>query len=369
MLGPTLLRVFGLDLVGLAFLNQLLFWVALVVEPVASLLVDVRSRRVLLVWGSAAVAGSLLLMGGAVSYGLLLAGFVVYGMGSGPLAHTADIVLVESARGDAERVFTRATLFDTCGALLAPAVVAVTATAGLSWRVPLLMAAAVAGGFAILSAITAFPRPPVSGSHGGLARQLGGHLREVASSRRARRWLLFALLLELFEAPAVLRYVWLAEDVSMGQAGAAAYAVAEQAVALGALAVLERRQRHASVALPAVCIAVGALYACWLAAPGVVGKLVLGAPLAFLASWIWPISRARTLQAVPGRAGAVSAVSTLTPVVPGPLLVGVAAQIFGLTAAFALTAVPLAAALAVVAALAQRADRDGDQPSPKLSPR
>ncbi|MGI8794294.1 MAG: hypothetical protein ACR2H3_14155 [Acidimicrobiales bacterium] len=112
VLSPTLLRVFGLDLVGLALLNQVLFWVALVVEPIVSLLIDIRSRRGLLVWGSGFVAFALLLMGGATGYALLLVGFAAYGVGSGPLAHTADVVLIEAGGADADRLFARATFFD-----------------------------------------------------------------------------------------------------------------------------------------------------------------------------------------------------------------------------------------------------------------
>lgn len=340
VLGPTFLRVFGLDVVGLALLNQILFWVALVVEPIASVLIDVRSRRVLLVWGATGIAASLLSMGSATGYAALLLGFVLYGVGSGPLAHTADVLLVEEAAEEAERTFTVATVLDTLGALIAPALVAGAAALDLSWRVPLLVAAGVAGLYAMAAAFTPFKGPPARTAGSAVVAEIRTNLRTVMASPAARRWLGFAVVFELVEAERVLRYVWLANDVGMGQAGAALYAVGEQAVAVIALLVLERRQRSATVSLPAVCAVVAALYAGWLVAPGVAGKVALGLPLAFGTAWVWPISRARTLQSVPGRAGAVSALTTLTGLVPGAMVVGLLAGALGLTSAFAVVVLP-----------------------------
>lgn len=347
VLGPTFIRVFGIDVVGLALLNQILFWVALIVEPVTSLLIDVRSRRVLLVWGSTAVAAALLSMGTAAGYSALLLGFVLYGMGSGPLAHTADVLLVEGS-DEAERTFTKATVLDTLGALIAPALVAGAAALELSWRIPLVVAAAVAGVYAGTAALTPFAAPPVAPGRRILA-EVRGNLGAVAASAPARRWLAFALVFELIEAERVLRYVWLSDVVGLGQAGAALYAVGEHVVGLLALIVLERRQRAGSVHLPAVCAAMGVLYAGWLLAPGAVGKVAVGVPLAAVTAWIWPVSRARTLQSVPGRAGAVSALTTLTGLVPGALIVGLLAGVLGLTAAFAMVVLPATLVLVLLA--------------------
>lgn len=351
VLGPTFLRVFGLDVVGLAVLNQLLFWVAFVVEPFASLLIDVRSRRILLVWGSTAIAAALLVMSTATGYAALLIGFALYGVGSGPLAHTADVVLVEGAADEAERTFTRATVLDTLGALLAPAMIAAASVADLSWRVPLAVAGGVAAVYAIVASVTRFPAPSAAHRTTTMLADMRGNLRVVLADAGARRWLAFAAVLELVEAERVLRYVWLAEDVGLGQAGAAAYAVGEHLVGLIALILLERRQRRQErqVSLGLVCAMGGALYILWLLAPGPVGKVVVGVPLAVVAAWVWPIARARTLQSVPGRAGAVSALTALTALLPGALIVGLLAGAVGLTAAFAVLVIPGSLALAWLA--------------------
>ena len=96
VLMPTFRAAFGLSLVGVGVLAQGLNWVALTVEPVTTTLIDISSRRRLIGFGAAALAVSLALMGSAQSFWWLLGGFVVYGVGSGPLAHTADVVVVEA---------------------------------------------------------------------------------------------------------------------------------------------------------------------------------------------------------------------------------------------------------------------------------
>ncbi len=108
-LTPTFRSHFGLSLLQVGLLDQVLSWVALVVEPPASLLIDARSRRVLLTLGATCVGLSTLLMGLAPSYAAMLAALAIYGVGSGPLAHTADVVNVEAYPDDPERAFGRAT--------------------------------------------------------------------------------------------------------------------------------------------------------------------------------------------------------------------------------------------------------------------
>lgn len=76
-------------------LAQVLNWVALAVEFVTASLIDIASRRRLMAFGATAIAGSMLVSGTSLSYGALLAGAAIFGMGSGPLAQTADVVVVQ----------------------------------------------------------------------------------------------------------------------------------------------------------------------------------------------------------------------------------------------------------------------------------
>ena len=340
VLTPTFRSTFGLSVVAVSALEQVLSWVALPVEPVAALLSDVRSRRVLLSFGATAVALSLLAAGLAQGFGGLLVAFAIYGLGSGPLAHTADVVLVEAFPDDVERAYARATAIDTVGALLAPASVGAAVALGVSWRVVLVGLGLGALAYALALARTPFPRPsPAAGAGerdgrppGGL-RHLTANLRATVADRRARPWLLCLLWLDVLEAPGVVRALWLADDVGLGQAGLAAYVVGEQVVALVALLWLDRRAQPPAPPgrlLVTACAGIVVLHPLWLVAPGVVGRLLVGVPLAFLTALLWPVARSRALASVPGRAGAVTAVTTLVGALPLTLAAGAAAATFGL---------------------------------------
>jgi MFS family permease len=350
VLAPTLRKTFGLSLAGVTLLYQVLSWVALVIEPPAALLIDVRSRRTLMTIGAACIATAVLLMGTAEGYGMLLAGFAVYGIGSGPLVGTADVILVEAFPDDPERAFSRGTMIDTVGALLAPAAVAAASWSGQSWRLPVLAIGIASLVYAGVIVSTSLPHPSRRAEPDHLMSELRANLGKVIGDPRARRWLLFLLGLEILEAPRVLRYVWLHDRVGMSQGLVAAYAVGEQLVALVSLALLDgwlvrRDSRHVLVA---ACLGTLVLYPAWLAAPGIAGRILVGVPLTACTTMLWPIAKARSLVSLPGRAGAVSAVANLFGVLPLALVLGVLAEKIGLTAAIVAFSVPSAAVLVLL---------------------
>jgi hypothetical protein len=306
-----------------------------VVEPVAALLVDLRSRRVLLAWGAAGVGTSLVLLGAADTYVWLVLAFAVYGLGSGPLVHTAEVVLVESFPDDAERVFARVTFIDTIGALLGPLIVAAALAAGISWRVPVVAAGVAAVVYAAAMALTGWPRPTRADGDDGTWSGVRANVRAVLTNPSARGWLLFLFAFDLFEAPGLLRYVWLHDQAGLGTGQVALYAAGEKVVAAVALVVLDRWLGRLPWrrTLTAACVALAVLTPAWLYAPSLPAKVAAGLALTFPWAAVWPVGRARALLSVPGRSGTVTAVTTLFPLLP--LTIGVAgvARLVGLTAA------------------------------------
>lgn len=355
-LTPTFRRHFGLSLVQVGFLDQVLGWVALAIEPPASLLIDARSRRVLLTFGAACVGISTLLMGLAPSYAALLAAFAVYGLGSGPLAHTADVVNIEAYPDDPERAFARATALDTVGALLAPALVAAAAWLHVDWRVLLVALGAGAVGYAAALAVTPFPRPTRHGD-GRLVADLWANLKLVTRDRRTRPWLYALLALDLLETAMILKYVFLVENVGLSQGQAALYGAAEQVVDLAALAWLDRRLDRGRLdgVMARAAVASLLLLPAWVLAPGVPARLLLGAPLAFAGALFWPIAKSRSLASIPGKAGAVNAVTTLFVLLPLPVAFGAFGEWAGLPAAMAVTGAAGSVAVLVTSRKAERA--------------
>ena len=356
VLMPTFRSHFGLSLVQVGLLDQVLSWVALVIEPPASLLIDVRSRRVLLTFGAICVGLSTLLMGLSPSYAALVAAFAVYGLGGGPLTHTADVVNIEAYPDDPERAFGRATSLDTIGAMLAPGLVAATGWLQLDWRILLVALGAGALGYAWAIAATPFPAPARDGEAHHVLAELRANVRLVLRDHQARAWLAVLLAFDLFETATLLKYVFLVEEVGLSQAQAALYGVAEQAVDLVALAWLDRRldRSGSSGVLPWAAGATLVLMPAWVLAPGVPARLLIGIPLSFAWTLFWPIGKARSLASMPGRAGAVNAVTTLFVLLPLPIAFGFLAQRIGLGTAMAVTGVAGSIAVLVTSRVAER---------------
>lgn len=357
VLAPVFRRVFGLSLVQVGLLSQVLAWVALLVEPVTASLIDVVSRRRLMAFGATAITGSMLISGTSPSYGALLIGAALFGMGSGPLAHTADVVVVQSFPRAPERAFTRATFLDTTGAMLGPALVAGAASFGVSWRIVLVGLGAVVALYAVAVARTQFPPPAERSAPGpGVLAGAVSAMRQALTRPAVRQAVLVLLCFEVFEAAFVLKYIWLHEAVGLSEASVAVWGAAEQLVDLVALVILDRwlRSIPGQRLLRAAAVALIALPAVWVLAPGIWGRILVGIPLAFAYALVWPLAKSRSLVAAPGLAGAVQAITTLFPLLPMALIEGWLAQAIGMGPAMALTAAAGAAGMLVVSRGGQR---------------
>jgi MFS family permease len=341
VLSPTFRAAFRLSLVQVGFLSQVLEWVALTVEPVAAVQIDLRSRRPFMAAGALAIAAAVLAMGLAPTYLALGLGFAMYGLGSGPLACTADVVVVEAFPRDAERAYGRATFLDTVGALAGPGLVALAVAAGVSWRVLLVVLGTGAALYGLALGATRFPAPshvPEPGRH--WARRVIANGRTVLSNAHARRWLLALLCFDLFEAAFLLKYIWLHDSVGLSQPLVAVYAAGEQIVDLVALLLLDRwlARRDAGQVFQIAVTALIVLPPLWVAAPGLAGRVALGIPLAFAHTLIWPLAKARSLTAVPELGGATQAITALFPILPLALIEARLATALGVGTAMAATA-------------------------------
>ncbi|MDQ6948040.1 MAG: MFS transporter [Actinomycetota bacterium] len=341
VLAPTFRVGFRLSLVQVGFLSQILNWVALVVEPIAAVHIDLRERRSIMCLGAFTLAGSALVMGVAPNYLVLGLGFALFGLGSGPLACTADVVVVESFPDSAERAYSRATILDTVGALAGPGLVALAVAVGLSWRVVLVALGGCAAAYGVGLATTRLPRPSQVAEPGQRwAARLWANGRTVLGDAGARRWLLVLLCFDLFESAFVLKYIWLHDAVGLSQPLVALFAVGEQLVDLVALVLLDRWlvRRGAGQLFRAAATALIVLPTMWVVAPGVAGRVVVGVPLAFAHTLLWPLAKSQSLTAVPDLGGATQAITALFPLVPLSIVEARLATAVGIGPAMAVTA-------------------------------
>ena len=337
---PTFRTVFGLSLAQAALLSQALEYVAVVVEPIAGLLNDVWQRKWIMTFGAFFCGLSLITIGVAPTFVVLLVGFALYGIGTGPMAHSADILLVETHPDAPDRIFNRSTIIDTIGAFIAPLLVTATFWLGLDWR--WLLVSAGLGGFwyAWIIGRSRFPEVREGDSskeedQRSLLKTLRINLATVLSDQTARRWLFFLLILSIFEAPFTLRSIWLNEQVGMSQSLIGIYVAIELGVNLIALLLLDRwREKHSAkrILLVALIVLI-VLMPLWILLPGILTRFVLAVPINIAFALLWPIGKGQSLASVPGKAGAITAISSLFSIIPLPLLFGLLAQAITLTTA------------------------------------
>lgn len=347
VLMPSIRRSLGFSYAQIGVLSLVLSYVAAVVEPIHGLLIDVWQRHRMLAWGAAGTGISVVVMGIAPSYFVLLAGFAIYGLASGPLAHTADVVLVEAHPDAPGRIYARATLLDTAGALLGPVLVTAGIWAGLDWRWIIAGVGAWGPIYAALILRTRFPRPAASSEDAERSEEDAGaeelpllqafrrNLRSALSSRTAVVWLLFLFAHDVLDAPLALHTVWLVDDVGMSQGMVGVYSAFELTASLLTVAYLDRWLRRTSPRsiLAMAVAALFVLYPAWFAVPGVWPKFAIGLPLSVALAVLWPIAQGELLSSVPGRAGALTALRSLFGFVPITVLVGLFAEWQGLTLA------------------------------------
>ncbi len=337
VLMPTIRSQLGLSLTQVSLLGLTLNYVAAGVELINGLLIDIWQRRWLMAWGAAGIALAIITIGLAPTFIVLLLGYAIYGLASGPLAHTADVVLIEAYPDAPDRIYARATLVDTLGALLAPLLVSIAILAGVEWRMLLLLVGAAGLAYAALIVRTSFPAPGRAEGQQqfGFWGDVRQNVRAVLVSPRALSWLLFLFLFDVFETSAIFQTIWLYEDAGMSQALIGVYKAIEFGVGVVSLLVLDRWLERAGFrrVLLIACAGLLLLAPAWLLAPGIWSRFVIGVPLNFLAAVVWPIGRGQSLASVPGRAGAITAVSSLFGAIPLPLLFGLLAEAITLTAA------------------------------------
>ncbi|MFN2188953.1 MAG: MFS transporter [Candidatus Promineifilaceae bacterium] len=353
VLMPTIRSVFGLSYTQVSLLGLTLNYVAAFIEPIGGLLIDIWRRRWLMAFGAAGIGIATAVMGIAPSYAFILLGFAIYGLASGPLAHTSDVVLVDAYPKAPDRIFTRATLLDTFGALLSSLLVSLTFILQLEWRWLMISLGISSLIYAFIIFTTRFPPRQAAGDRGKehAGRAAWRNLRKVLRSKRAIIWLLFLFVFGIAEAPYTFITIWLREEVGMSQALIGVYIALEMGVSMVSLFFLDRWLARSSVRriLAIACSGVLTLFPFWLFIPGMAARFVLAVPLNFLFAVFWPIGKAQSLRSVPGLGGTTTAVHSLMMLVPIPLLFGLLAERISLTTAmFWVTMLAVGAMILVV---------------------
>jgi len=298
-------------------------------EPVVAL---VGRRRTVVVGGGIAYAAALGLFAGSPTFLVLLLATVVLYPASGAFVSLSQATLIDADPAESERSMVRWTLAGAAGALAGPVAVVAALRVDAGWRTLFLAF----GACSLLLALSLRRRAFPAGGDDGL----GAGARAAWDALRRRDVLLWLVLLQAADlvGDTLLGYLalYLVDDGGLAPAaGALAVGLWTGAGLAGTaltLGVLRRLDGLRVVRVTAAAAAV--VYAAFLLAPPPV-KLALLLPLGALAATWYPLLMARLYASMPGRSGAVVAISSLAgplDAVP-PLLLGAVADRAGLDAA------------------------------------
>jgi hypothetical protein len=191
--------------------------------------------------------------------------------------------------------------------------------------------------YALFIVRTGFPLPQQyeAAQEMGMVATLRENVREIAGNSHALRWLTLLFFFSVLETPFILETIWLADEVGMSQSLIGVYKAGELAVGFVALLVLDRwRQRVESRHILRVSVVgFGLIMPAWLLIPGIWSKFILMIPLTIFLTFFWPLLRGESLASVPGKAGVITAFSSLFGLIPLPILFGWLGDSIGLTPA------------------------------------
>jgi MFS family permease len=319
--------------------------VGFVLDPIVLILAERYPRRHFIRAGLAIMAIALTfaaLAPGPVVLALASAGAYLAGGMTAPLAQAE---LVDANPDRRARTMTRWTLMSLAGDLAAPALLALLAATGHTWRAGFAIAALIFAVWAIATSVRTFPLARVAAGDPDdepAPEPLWRSIRAALGDRTLIAWLFATALCDLLDEILVVF-----ASLHLREAGAS---IGAQSLAIGALAVggavglvvldrvLARAPGGERRILLIACLLCAASYAAWLAIPVGIGATFAFAVVGATSAPLYPLAAAQAYACRPGRAGMVLAASHLfTPLgLALPWLLAVVADHAGVTIALAL---------------------------------
>lgn len=305
-----------------------------VVEPFLGILGDVWKRRVLIIGGGLCFALSLLLIGLASSFALLLIAWAGFAPASGAFVSLSQATLMDSDPRRHEQLMARWTLAGSLGVVLGPIGLGVALGLGLGWRGAFI---ALSGAALLLTVLLWRQRFPAATAPGKDANLLAG-LRGAGHALRRRavwRWLILLIFSDLM-LDILLGYLALyMVDVAGVNEFAAGLAVAVwSGVGLlgdaALIPLLERVRGLTYLRFSAALMLL--LYPLFLLTPAFETKLIALALMGFFNAGWYAILKGQLYSTLPGRSGTVMALGSISGSLTAlvPIGLGLIAQRVGL---------------------------------------
>jgi MFS family permease len=339
--------------IGLSYAQASSSFMAIAVGAIAgtgaTIAADYRSRRAICSVGAFGYAGSLVVIGSAGSYAVVLVGSFLLGVASTAMVDASEVALADLAGDDLERHLTTQNLLGSVGDLLGPALVIGIVGLGFSWRLCFYAAAVLVALYGVWLATLRFPPPhPSEGDGHSVRGAVWSAVRDPVV------WLagLACLLIGPLDGPLLAFLIAHLESArGLTEAGATLIATFSVAGAFVGYASLRRRPGALPVDGALLATATTGVVVAPEAVTASVASLLIGT---FLVR-VWIDVQARVLTVRPGQAGTVKAVVTVIETVGWglPLLAGAVADRVDVTAGLA-TYAAVAWALAAAGTLLHR---------------
>lgn len=305
------------------------------VEPILLLLGDTRHRQLLIIGGGLLVTCTLAMIASAQGFPTLLVAIAINYPASGAFVTLSQATLMDLNRGREPQTLARWTLAGSLGAALGPLLLAAALGLALSWRGVYVVLAAFGLTLTLSSLWQRFP-PHADAQTPSLHPKgpLKG-LWHAVQNVKLLRWVVLLqfsdLMLDVFTSYLALYFTDVV-GVPPSQASLAIGLVTFTGLIadLTLIPLLERVDGRRVVRISA--IAAAGLYTTWLLVPWVTAKFAL-LPLIGLARLGWySVLQGEAYAALPGRSGAVTALTSLAGSLGGILAwtVARAADRFGL---------------------------------------
>jgi MFS transporter, FSR family, fosmidomycin resistance protein len=338
---PAIRADLGLSYAQLGLALSLPALVSAAVEPLLGVLGDTRHRRAVMLAGGAAFAAGLVALAAARVPVAFVAAMCVLYPASGAFVSLSQATLMDMQEGRRDLAMNRWVIAGGLGVLGGPALVALSLAAGLGWRPPFAVTAAAAAAL-----VAGVRRMPVHAGAHGLRSGALATLRLLARRPILRGLALLELADLQLDVMHALLAVYLVDAAGMRAATAALAVTAVAGVSLVGNLLLPALLRRMSAAayLRGSTLLTLAVYPAVVLVPSPPAKVAAATAVGLFTCGWYPLLKARLYDALPGRSGAATALSSASGTLAGLLSLGLGllAARYGIAAAmWALLAGPV----------------------------
>jgi len=340
---PALRSDMALSYAQVGLLLGLPYVIGTLIEPLLMLLGDTRWRKRLMVAGGLTIVLALFLLASAVSFPVVLAGFIISFPASGAFVTLSQATLMDFNPGRENQMMARWTVAGSLGNVLGPLVLAGGLALTFGWRWAFAGLGLMSFILTIILLHQNVAARKIIGERSeethpeeliGLLQNLWGALRNVHLLRWVLLLQLSDLMLDVFTGYVALYFT----DVVGMKAAQASLLLSVLMVSgltadLVLIPLLERIPGRNVVRISAILAVI--VYPAWLLIPWIPAKIILLVLIRFTTIGWYQVLQGEAYAAMPGKSGTVMAVSSLGGIAGGALiwLIGWVAGQAGLNAA------------------------------------